>query len=410
MRWIWVVLLAACGDNVVPRLEPVTYDLAGTPYVSPVFFHDRARDETCGPVGWADGATYCTPSLLPVAYLDAACSEAVAMGDTGYAPTMFTIAGKRSVRRVHPVVPRATPAQYWISGNGSCDGPYPAAADMKWGDLSSDELDESAFVRLYRSAPEGSSRLQVVALNTLDGIHAPRAMHDRDLGFDCVFVDGRDRDRVACLPPDAADAAFFLDESCTQRAIVVDGAPPSLARLGCESFARVGAEMTGGAVYTLVDGACAQQQIGGRVYEVGEPVEVAYATREREGHGRIQPIDDVAGLARIPDGLLYDAVLGADCGLSPVDGVTRCLPAAAPLATYFTDALCTMPRDVAVLSSTCGAPERFAFRDAYHAIGAVVTDPLYVPSTADTCMVQPPAGEPHDVGPVLAAETFVPAM
>lgn len=409
MRWIWLVVLVACGDNVVPRLEPVTYDLAGTPYESPLFFHDRARDESCGPVGWADGATYCTPWLLPVAYLDASCSEAVAMGDAGYAPTMFEIGGKRSVRRVHPVVPRAAPAQYWLSENGSCDGPYPADAQSTWGDLSSDELDESAFVRLYRSAPEGDGRLQVIALNTLDGTHAPRAMHDRDLGFDCVFVDGRDRDRVACLPPDAADAAFFLDETCTQRAIVVDGGPPSLARLGCDSFARVGAERSV-SVYRLDDTGCVSAPIAGHIYEVGDPVEIAYATRERRGSGRIQPIDDVAGAARIPDGLLYDAMLDADCGLSPLDGSARCLPAAVPIDTYFTDTLCTAPRDIAVLSPGCSAPDRFAWRDAYHAIGDVVTDPLYVPSTGDTCMLQPPAGEPHAVGPALPAETFVPAL
>ncbi|MBV8760513.1 MAG: hypothetical protein JO257_24690 [Deltaproteobacteria bacterium] len=411
MRWIWLALLVACGDNVVPRLEPVTYDLAGTTYESPIFFHDRARDEKCLAVPWADGATYCTPVLLPVAFLDDACSEPVALGTTGYAPTMFVLGGKRTVRRVHPVTPRAAPAQYWTSANGTCTGPFTPTADMMWGDLG-DELDESAFVRLYRSAPEGRDRLQVIAYNTLDGLHAPRFLHDRDLQVDCVLADGRDRDRVACRPPDAVEAAYFLDASCTQPAIAVPGDAPPFARLGCESYARVGTEVTS-PLYTAAGGTCQPQDLPGwHVYPVGDPVELAYATRERHGTGRIQPIDDVAGEAHIPDGLLYDAVLDADCELSPFDGPARCLPASTvPTTVYYADEGCTTERDIAVLFTTaCHAAERFAYDTGFRAIGPVVTDPLYVPSTGDRCMLQPPAGEPHDVGPELPLDTFVPAL
>ena len=410
MRWIWLAVLVACGDNVVPRLAPVTYDLAGVRVESLTVFHDRARDEDCSAVAWADGATYCTPQLAPVAYLDDVCSEAVGMASSGYAPAMFTIAGTTSVRRIYPLVARAAPPQYWTRVDGVCTGPYSPDASMTWGDLTSEELDESAFVRLYTSAPEGIGRLQVIAIDTRDGMHVRRGMHDRELGFDCVFANERDLDQVACTPADAADV-LYRDASCTQPVVIAPGAPPRYARLGCDAYGEVGAAIDV-PLYEATTSGCqaAGLPAGWQIYDVGAPVDLAYATRVRHGSGRIQPIELVAATARVPDGVLHDTMLDADCGLAPVEGQLRCVPATVGIETYFTDETCATERDIAVLHATCGAPERFAFRDAYHAIGEVVSDALYVPSTGDRCMLQPPVGEPHAVGPALPPETFVPAL
>lgn len=411
MRWIWLAVLVACGDNVVPRLQPVTYELDGVTYTQPGLFHDRARDEQCTSMRWGDGATYCTPAIAATAYADSNCSQPVAMASSGYAATMSTIGTETTVHRLRAVAARAALAQYWLANNGACSGPYPAAADSAWGDIVGDELDESAFVRLFRSVPEGSGRLQIIAWNTIDGTHVPRALYDRELDSECNFIDARDRDRVACAPTDVLDADFG-DASCSEPVVIAAGAAPAFARVGCDRYARVGDAITS-AVYTASSSGCQAKAVpaGWQVYAVGSAVDLAYATRERQGSARMQPIELVAGTARVADGLVYDEMLDADCALAPYAGAVRCVPAAVAVSTYFADAMCMEERDVALIKrDACGAAERFAFRDAYHAVGPVVTDALYVPSTGDRCMVQPPDDEPHAIGPALPPETFVPAL
>lgn len=412
MRWIWLAVLVACGDNVVPRLTPVTYDLDGVTYTAPGLFHDRARDEACSSMRWGDGATYCTPAITPTAYADSNCSELVAMGSTGYAASTSTIGTETTVHRLRAISPRAPLAQYWSTSDGICVGPHPAAEDSTWGDLAGDELDESAFVRLLQSSPEGSGRIQVIAWNTFDGTHVPRSLYDRTLKIECNFVGARDRDRVACAPADVLDVDYS-DASCSEPVVIAPGAAPAFARLGCDAYAPVGTEVTT-PVYEATPSGCQAIALpdGWHVYAVtSASVDVAYAIRERRGTSRMQPIELVAGTARLPDGLVYDAMLDADCALAPYAGAVRCVPAAVAVSTYFADAACTTERDVAVRPrDACSAPERFAFRDAYHAVGPVVTDALYVPSTGDRCMAQPPADEPHAIGPALPPETFVPAL
>ena len=409
MRWIWLAVLVACGDNVVPRLEAVTYDLDGATYVAAGQFHDRARGESCTSVRWGDGATYCTPALASTAYTDGNCSQLVAMASSGYVASMSAF-GLHSLRAISP---RAPLAQYWLMTNGVCTGPYPAAADSMWGDIAGDELDESAFVRLYRSAPEGSGRLQVISLYTLDGLRIPIELYDSELKVECDFGEGRDRDHVSCAPSGAFDVDHYADASCTVPLVVAPGDAPAFVRIDCDAYAAVGDEVTS-PVYEVTSNGCqpAQLPTGWHVYSVGgSPVQLADATRVRQGDARIQPIEIVAGTARVADRYLHDTMLDADCWLMPYSDALRCVPPAAPISTYFAEDTCMVERDVAVLDAhVCGAPERFAFRDAYHAVGAIVTDALYVPSTGDRCMLQPPDGEPHAIGPALAAETFVPAL
>jgi len=406
VRWIWLAVLVACGDDVVPRLQAVTYDLDGAIYTAPGEFHDRARDEDCTSMRWGDGATYCTPAVAATAYADSNCSQLVAMASSGYVASTSSY----GVHDLRAVAPRAPLSQYWSMNDGACSGPYPAAADSAWGDVVGDELDESAFVRLYRSAPEGSGRLQTIAWNTLDGTHVPLALYDRQLDSECSFSDARDRDRVACAPADVVDVDY-ADASCSEP-VVIAQARPAFARLDCDAYAPVGDEITT-TVYAASSRGCQPIDLpaGWHVYAVGTAVEVAYATRERQGSTRMQPIELVAGAARLADGLVYDSTLDADCALAPYAGAVRCVPAAVAVSTYFADAGCMTERDVALIKrDACGAPERFAFRDAYHAVGPIVTDALYVPSTGDRCMAQPPDDEPHAIGPALAPETFVPAL
>lgn len=415
MRWIWLIVLCACGDNVVPRLVPKTFEVDDVTYTRTWQFRDTLRDEDCAPEGWADGAIYCTPAHGDPVYTDATCSDAVAPASVRYAATYFTIAGTTSLRRLHPTTPSPRNlAEYWLQSTNGCTGPYPAPAEARWAAIG-DELDETAFVRLLRSAPEGDGRLQTVAWHTTDGLYQPMGFHDRDLGADCSVITefGRERDHVVCQPP-AQPLYYYADTACTQPVVVADPdeASPIIA-LGCEIFARAGSERTG-AVYAFLGGACEPTTVpdGSRQYDVGAPVDVPVLSRVREGAGRIQTIELVSGSVRVPDRYLHDTMLDADCEPGPTVDIPRCVPAYENIDTYYRDDQCTQTVGIASENvGTCDAPAHYAFDpDGFHEIGAVVTAPLYVPSTGDRCMEQLPPGEPHEVGPPLPADTFVPAL
>ena len=416
MRWIWLVLLCACGDNIVPRLVALTYDVGGVTYTRPGQFHDTLRDEDCHPDHWADGATYCTPPYddAPV-YTDAGCTDAIAVGSGGYTATYFTLAGIKSLRRLRPVTPSMrNPAQYWMQSTNGCDGPFPAPAGISWGEIG-DELDESAFVRLLRSAPEGDGRVQTIVWHTSDGLRQPTGFHDRELGVDCTVTTefGRDHDHVVCAPP-AQPLYYYADAACTQPVVVASPDDPlPILELDCETFARAGAERMG-ALYASSGGLCQPTTApdGFRHFEVGAPVEAPVLSRVRGGSGRIQSITLVAGNVHVPDRYLHDTMIDADCEPVRTTDGPRCLPTWQNIDTYYSDDQCTQTVEIVSENvGTCAAPVQYGRDpDGFHEVGAIVTDPLYVPSTGDICMVQPPSGEPHEVGPPLPLDTFVPAL
>lgn len=416
MRWIWLVLLCACGDNVAPRLVPVTYEVGDVTYTRGGQFHDTQRGEDCEPWGWADGATYCTPAHSDPVYTDAACTDPIAGIRDSYIATYFTIAGMTSLRRLRPTTPSTrNPAQYWVQNMGGCNGPYPAPPGAQWREIG-DELDETAFVRLLRSAPEGDGRLQTIAWHTSDGLYQPMGFHDRDLGVDCTVTTefGRDRDHVVCAPP-ADIIEYYADAACTQPVVgAPDGPPPKVVQLGCEAFAGIGSERTGD-VYQVFGGAgCMPSSLAPewRQYEVGAPVDVPVLSRVRAGSGRIQSITLVAGDVHVPDRYLHDTMIDADCEPVASDDMTRCLPTWQNIDTYYRDDQCM--QTVGIVSEnvgSCAAPVQYGRDpDGFHEVGAIVTSPLYVPSTGDICMEQPPSGEPHEVGPAVPVDTFVPAL
>jgi hypothetical protein len=416
VRWIWLVLLCACGDNTVPRLVALTYQVGDVTYTRPGQFHDTARDEDCAPVGWADGATYCTPAFRDAFYADSACSDAIAPITVHYTPTYFTIAGVTALRRLRPVTPGArSPGQYWVRNQDTCSGPYPSPPGAQWGEVG-DELDESAFVRLLRSAPEGDGRLQTIAWHTTDGLYQPMGFHDRDLGADCRVINdfGRDRDHVLC-EPNSAPVFYYADAACTQPVVTGLAGERALVKLDCESFASAGTERTG-PVYSSFAGSCHADALPDGVvqYEVGAPFDVPVLARERAGAGRIQSITLVSGDVRVPDQFLHDTTLGVDCTPAPAPDtdVPRCLPTYVNIATYYRDDQCSQAVPIASENvGVCDAPVKYAAdADGFHVVGAVETAPLYAPSTGDICMLQPAPGEPHDVGPAMPVDTFVPAL
>jgi len=422
VRWIWLLALLACGDNVTPRLEPVRYAIAGVEVADPRVFHDRARGEDCAAVSWADGATYCTPTYSDAVYTDPICTQPMArtvdLPSGGYAATYFILRGQATLRRLHPVLGEVPPpAQFWVLRDATCVGPYTGDATARFGAVGP-ELDESAFVRLRRSAPEGSGRLQLIAWYTDDGLHAPAGFHDRTLGADCTLADHADADAVAC-EPDAQQADGFSDPACTRPVVQTVTSPPAFAWYytgACPTYAAVGDEVIDQTLYGLSGSACTRAQLpdGWREFALGDPIELATMTRERGAGARIQPITLVAKGLRTPDDLVHDTALATDCHPGPLAGTTRCVPATTTaIVSYFIDDTCLDPIDVALVpTGTCTSPPRFAFRpDAFHAIGEPVPMQLYEVSTGDRCVPYTPAPPyvARMVGPPLPLETFVAA-
>jgi hypothetical protein len=423
VRWIWLVLLAACGDNVEPRLSVVRYAFdTGGELADPRLLHDRLRGEDCAAVRWSDAATYCTPAYTDAAYTDPVCKTPIARSQTpatGYVATYFSLGGVTSVRRLHPIADEtAPPAQFWVLDGATCNGPFPGDPTEHYYALG-DELDTSAFVRLRRSTLQGKTRLEVVTWSTDDGVQVPAAIHDNQIASDCVLADHHDAAQVACEPAGAPPATYFADAGCTEPVVVVYGEPPSLASFAvgtCHAYASPVNEVIDAPLYTTNATGCvaAVPPPGSRQFALGEPVTLAMLARARGDGTRIRPVSLTAADVNAPDDLAFDSALAADCAPGELDGGVRCLPPAPlPVISYFTDDRCVATIDVALVDeSACTLAPRFAHgASGLQAIGDRVTVPLFEISTGDRCVPYQPTAPlvAHAAGPPLPAGTFAAA-
>lgn len=420
MRWIWLLAVWACGDNVTPRLAQVRYAIEGVEVADPQLFHDRARDEECTAMPWADGATYCTPAFTPAVYTDPICSQPLAQTvapPSGYVATYFVLRGQVSLRRLHTVAGEVPPpAQYWLLDGPECVGPYAGDATTHFAAVGA-ELDESQFVRLRRSPPEGDGRVQRIAIDTDDGLHLPAGFHDRTLATDCSLEHATDADSPRCVP-DAVFATLFGDAACSQPVLVAPAQPPAFARYGnadCPSYAPLADDVTGQPTFDINTGQCTPVTLpdGYQLFSVGATLDLPAVTRERGAGARIQPITAVTGGLRIADTSVHDLALGVDCRPGLLAGTSRCLPATTTITSYFIDDQCRDAIDVAfVAAGSCAPLPRYASGvDAIHAIGDPVPSPLYEVSTGDRCVPYAPPSPlvAHLVGPPLPLETFAAA-
>jgi hypothetical protein len=421
VRWIWLFTVVGCGDNVTPRLEQVRYDVDGIEVADPRLFHDLARGEDCVATPWADGATYCTPAYSDAVYTDPICSKPLARTidpPSGYAATYFILNGQATLRRLHSVLAEVPPPpQYWVLQGAECQGPYVGDASAHFAAVEL-PLDETQFVRLRRSAPEGDGRIQRISFDTSDGLHVPAAFRDRELTTDCTLEFARDVASPRCVPGAAAAATVFGDDACSQPVLVAPERPPTFATFGtadCPSYALLAGDVTGQPVFDRRTGQCAPVTLpeGYPLYSVGAPLDLAVVTRERGIGTRIQPITVVSGTLRVADTAVHDTQLAADCWPGLLAGTSRCLPATTGILTYFIDDQCRDPIDVAFLEDgTCSPQPRYAARpDEIHAIGEPVPMELYEISTGDRCVpfsATPPLVA-HLVSPPLTPETFAAA-
>ncbi len=407
---------------MTPRLEPVRYDIAGIEVDDPVRFHDRARGEDCSAMTWADGATYCTPAHTDAVYTDPLCTSPLARtqdAPTGYVATYFNLRGDVSLRRLWPVVAEvAPPSQYWVLEATECIGPYAGDSSMHYATVSP-ELDETHFVRLLRSAPQGNARVQRIAIDTDDGMHVVSAFHDRTIGADCALEYPSDVASPRCVPEAAPFTTLFSDASCSQPLLQVPADPPAFAQFGttdCPSYGAVTDEVTGTPVFDQVSGTCTPVTLphGYRVYAVGAALDLQQVTRETGAAARIEPVTVVTGSEKAADTFVHDNQLAADCSPGLLAGSWRCLPAVAQItSSYFIDDQCQDPIDVALVPrSACAPAPKFAYEpETIHAIGDAVPMQLYEVSTGDRCVPYNPVPPliAHLVGPPLPAETFAAA-
>jgi hypothetical protein len=420
VRWIWLVALAACGDNVSPRLAQIRYDIDGVELADPQHFHDLQRDEDCVATPWADGATYCTPAFTPAAYLDPICSDPVAQtadSPSGYAATYFVLNGTVSLRRLHPIQREvAPPDEYWVLEGTECIGPYAGDSTTHFAALGP-ELDETRFVRIRKAPLEGDGRIQRLAVTTDDGLHILTGFHDRTLDTDCSLEFTSDVASPRCVP-DASRATLFDDAACSRPVLVAPGQEPAFARYGddaCPTYAPVGDDVTGRPVFGVRGDTCAPVTLPEPypLFSVGAPLDLAVVTREPGTGDRIQPITVVTGRLRGPDTAVHDTRLGVDCRPGMLAGSPRCLPATTSVVSYYIDDQCRDPIDVAIVTDgACSPLPRYASgTDTIYALGDAVPMQLYEVSTGDRCMpfAPLPPQVAHLLGPALPPETFAAA-
>jgi hypothetical protein len=387
MRWLALVACAACGDNIAQRddlfapvsggriaLQKYRYD-DGTELAVSTEFYDLQLHTRCSPQRWPDGALRCVPVADDAVYRDAGCSQLIGVARAIAEPTLFlvhdTLPAGRVVARVVRAGAAASPiAQFWETAGGACVGPTPIAPGATFFDVG-DEVAPDAQAA-FHDHEVGGGRLGLQIRETDDGLRVLAGLRDRELDAACVATVEGDGG-AACEPSDAAPASLYRDPGCGEP-VVASAAPvaPRFARLadpsGCARYYRVGDEMSP-PIFRRDGDACmpADAPVGGRLYALAEPVELAALGRAREVAGRrlervvLDPgVDPGSAGPQFYDDRLFDTALGADCRPRIVRGAIRCFPANAPTTPTLFFEGCAVAAAVAELPQHSCEPLAFA--------------------------------------------------
>jgi hypothetical protein len=439
-----LAVCAACGDDRATeqridavsgtrmKLELYLYE-DGTRQVSPLPFYDTRLHDECSPAQWIDGVQRCVPNVSDAVFADASCTIPIGFAPAKdmRPPTHFIgleqVEGQTNpvLAHLYPVSGKIASAEQFYSRNGdTCFGPLTPPSDLATYGLNS-ELAPQAMQQVV-DTEVGTGRIALRARTTPDGLFAPWSVYDRELDTACtptVRASG-----VVCEPA-ADDVNAFADPSCTQPAVVSTSNVPhaSYARLpdagGCPQFAPLGDPIT--TAYYVSGNSCYPFTVGGnqQAYAVGATVEPAALTRSVEnvaGH-RLQ--HEIFGSPDDPDmrfvgDKLYDLATRSECLLALDGDLQRCLPTPLPLAITLYGMGCATTVKVVLVPQQACVDSSFAtsFSDTgattIHAIGDVVTDPLYQFTGFGGCVPYvPPAGiEPHAIGPEITADHFATAF
>jgi hypothetical protein len=374
-----VAATAACGDNLAGgdhmvtavggarlALQKYRYD-DGTELAAAGEFYDTQLHVRCTPEPWLDGAVRCTPTADDTGYADASCTALIGVARTIARPTHIVAREPGPAGRIATGVFRAGAAgaavtQTWRLAGGACVGPVAVPPGVMAFAID-DEVDRSALVEL-RTGERGAGRLGLELRETDDGLRAPFALRDRELGAACAVGQPDGGGGAACEPSDAAPASWFADAACSQPAVATTAAPPpAIARLiepsGCASYHRVGRELA--AIFQRDGDACIRVDASalGRAFALDGAIELAELARSIEPAPgrRLHRVILSHGDLRFLDDQLFDPEIGTECRPRTLRDAIRCVPASVAAIALFTDPLCTAPLRAAELPQrTCERP------------------------------------------------------
>lgn len=386
MRTVLVALLvASCGDNLDggglhsgTRLRLVEYvGDDGSVITDSQSFYDAQLRTRCQPVVFSDGARYCMPEGVggDVVFLDAQCSQPVGqLGFSEQTPVLvirrFPLGGERRPSRLYfPGEPIEPPALYWEQQDGFCIGPQ---VDGTGTFLSlGQEVLPSDLVRIREVARVDGDELAAGRDTSVDGFAAYGALYARD-GAPCDRLAAPNGADVECVPREQPDAIYYADEQCAEPLVALDaGAVAATAlhhdpRSGCRELVAIGVPVEPASIYQVIDGRCVSvpRPVDKQLASTHDPVALpALSRRVAPGDRRLRSLELVDGALHIPDQLVHDSVLDADCRFTrTTDGSSyACIPDALPLVTtVFTSDTCFFQQSVAFIPfGPCALPQPF---------------------------------------------------
>ncbi|MBA3459116.1 MAG: hypothetical protein H0T46_04080, partial [Deltaproteobacteria bacterium] len=390
----------------------------GSRQVAPEAYYDTALHARCTPVDWADGTVRCVPEADTAYYTEATCETAVGYAEVIGKPRHFLAYDVTSGVRLPSVIYHASttsidpPALVYELVDGECTGPRSAPADFPWFEISG----VGDTVELTERELEEGERIALRVRESVDGLHVPVGLRDRDLDVPCV------PDGDACVPVVTAIADVFLDSRCETPgvAVRVDDPLPALVQLrpalGCATVHRLGASHTG-SLFRRSGAACMPAFPTRRGFELGVAVEPAPLTREvvRDRAHRLHRVALTSGALRFHDVRMFDTATRGECTPVEYETVTRCIPATTLPATRLFTQGCAVEVPIAeVPDRSCGSAAFAALSipdvigPGLHAIGARTTAPLFDLRSGTCAPYVAPAGtSPHALGPELPTGTFV---
>ncbi|MFT3692696.1 MAG: hypothetical protein QM831_06120 [Kofleriaceae bacterium] len=406
MRWVLILGIVGCGDNVPMPVGVVqgsrlfakgwTFDGAS------IFtgWHDVKLDIDCRFQVDVNGEFRCFPVTPTYSFADSSCTQPVVVADacshpsyvtgpTKPLPACSTDTGSTVYAVDGPTADRIS----YSSSSGHCT---PESVPTSSTVFSTHEIESGLFVRATRVQANGVGSLVPLSFVADDGAIEQSSTWNRDRDEECSTHD----DVHACMPANTAlnlenvssddtcsdphEVAVFYGSltPCTRPTVSEDVAssPPTFRTLVAP---------IPGPIYNKASGACEQIAIGPEavVYSEGEyipqssfPVE----TRTLDGTGQLRATryEETPGTPLVLASSMFDLGNVRDCApQTNIDGATRCAPTAAYVSSnlsndyYFADSACTEPlaqitgEQIILVSSepaegSCAPTQYFA-----HAIG-----------------------------------------
>lgn len=397
---------------------------------------DTELEEPCVFSREADGSFTCYPKNFggTIFFQDAACTTAIVGVAVGTTPKTFARARRFSdggcflathFRRIgQPSAVAGGQGVFRQDDTGTCSATIAPNRDYY---LAGAELPISSFVTATRGEVSPSGRLTTATFEGADGSSMcdfEGGIFDSTLEHDCLPALGDDSE-LHCMPVAGPATNVFTNAGCTEETSVaivdrcVEDPPAYVLSTGALTCGDVSTSVRGVSTEALaqrfenIDDVCVADSGTDRFFPVGDEVPasefVSLNLETEESNGRLSRklLKDAGGFESF-GGLWHDSNLGVDCRFSKaVDGSLRCLPLTRTTQTFFADAGCTIPIQLAEIDGCQDDLEHFAVTGAQGTrilSAAPHTDPVFIDS-AGPC--EPASGSFLVPGFELAPSSFV---